>query len=191
MKELFRASLTIHSSRTRFAGRLNSGVSCSGGARMDPKLKELVARTNLGDLLQPTNPEIDLNQTVETAPPAKKRASSIDCGSLSNQLRHCGHRRQASRSPYGQGRNDVRACASWWPLDDLLDRTGVHGLDQPQWERLRQTVRFSAGLGHSRLLALCRFRSSPQAIAAQLTIRPSRRRVAARLNSGVSTKESR
>ncbi|WP_181113027.1 hypothetical protein [Xanthomonas pisi] len=47
---------------------------------MDPKLKELVARTNLGDLLQPTSPEIDLNQPVETAPPTKSEPvrSTVD-----------------------------------------------------------------------------------------------------------------
>lgn len=38
---------------------------------MDPKLKELVGRTNLGELLQPATPEIDLNQPVETVAPAK------------------------------------------------------------------------------------------------------------------------
>lgn len=47
---------------------------------MDPKLKELVARTNLADLLQPTSPEIDLNQPVETALPPKSEPvrSTVD-----------------------------------------------------------------------------------------------------------------
>lgn len=35
---------------------------------MDPKLKDLIAQTNLGDLLQPANPQQDYQQPV--APPA-------------------------------------------------------------------------------------------------------------------------
>ena len=38
---------------------------------MDPRLKELVGRTNLGELIQPTKPEVDLNQPVETVVPQK------------------------------------------------------------------------------------------------------------------------
>lgn len=44
---------------------------------MDPKLKALVDRTNLGDLIQPALPELDLNQPVETAsPPTMEPARS-------------------------------------------------------------------------------------------------------------------
>jgi hypothetical protein len=35
---------------------------------VDPKLKELVGRTNLGELVTPAAPEIDLNQPVASAP---------------------------------------------------------------------------------------------------------------------------
>ncbi|MGH6754621.1 MAG: hypothetical protein ACREO0_14815 [Pseudoxanthomonas sp.] len=47
---------------------------------MDPKLKDLVARSNIGDLLQAPAPELDLNQPVETAQPAKIDAarSTVD-----------------------------------------------------------------------------------------------------------------
>lgn len=37
---------------------------------MDPKLQQLVSRTNLNELLQPAAPEVDLNQPVDTAQPA-------------------------------------------------------------------------------------------------------------------------
>lgn len=44
---------------------------------MDPKRKALVDRTNFGDLIQPTMPELDLNQPVETAsPPTMEPARS-------------------------------------------------------------------------------------------------------------------
>lgn len=44
---------------------------------MDPKLKELVDRTNLGDLIQPASPELDLNQPVQTtSPPTMEPARS-------------------------------------------------------------------------------------------------------------------
>ena len=47
---------------------------------MDPKLQELVGRTNLGELIQPAAPEMDLNQPVEVAPPPKLDAarSTVD-----------------------------------------------------------------------------------------------------------------
>jgi hypothetical protein len=36
---------------------------------MDPKLHELINRTNLGELLKPADSNINLTQPVETAPP--------------------------------------------------------------------------------------------------------------------------
>ena len=36
---------------------------------MDPRIQKIVARTNLGDLIQPSSPDMDLNQPVEVAPP--------------------------------------------------------------------------------------------------------------------------
>ncbi|GAB3092340.1 hypothetical protein [Lysobacter terrae] len=38
---------------------------------MDPKLKELVGRTNLGELIHHSAPEVDLNQPVDTVAPPK------------------------------------------------------------------------------------------------------------------------
>jgi hypothetical protein len=38
---------------------------------VDPRLKDLVGRTNLDELIKPAAPQIDYNQPVETAQPAK------------------------------------------------------------------------------------------------------------------------
>ena len=42
---------------------------------MDPKLTEILGRTNLGELVRPAAPELDLNQPVEAVPPPKSDPS--------------------------------------------------------------------------------------------------------------------
>jgi hypothetical protein len=48
---------------------------------VDPKLKELVGRTNFGELVSPSVPQLDLNQPVASAPPpaeAEPIRSTVD-----------------------------------------------------------------------------------------------------------------